>query len=210
MLVKPYTVKVMDNGMILVTSGDKKLLFRMKVSADNLIEIDKTELNVHCDSISQIDENSFSVGLFGGQTPYGIISVEGDEQDVPVVFPGKQYTAENSKCVYDSKSGLLAMSDKNADTVHIADTRNQTKTAIHCEGIMQPRGLVFGWDDTLFICSGGTDSIVHVTTDERVLKSHKLNIAHPYAVCISRDQTRLAVANMEINDRQIQVFELHQ
>ncbi|XP_053404616.1 uncharacterized protein LOC128558652 [Mercenaria mercenaria] len=209
MNVRPYSVKISKSDAIFVTTGEAKLLFHFKVDADdNLILVQTTKLTMRCDSLSPIDNNSYFVGLFGGKNPLGVVFCNGDEKDVSIALPMKQYTAENTKCVFDSQSGKMAISDKNMDTIHIFDTRSNTKTSFRCEGILQPRGMAYGADDTLFVCSGGTDSIVHVTTEGRVLTTHKLNISHPYSICVSRDKTHLAVANMEISNKQLQVFEL--
>lgn len=206
----PFSVKTLGRSkVILVTSGEVRKLFYFEVKTDNTLnEVRSSLIKSCCDTIAPIDNKSFFAGLFGGVNPLGLVTISGDEKFVTVDLPEKRYTAENIKCAYDKITSRLAVSDKNSDKVYVLDMEKDTIITIESESIMQPRGVVFGPNNTLFICSGGTDSIVHATTDGKVLNTRKLNISHPYAICISQERTQLAVANLEQDDKQLQVFDL--
>ncbi|KAH3815868.1 hypothetical protein DPMN_144402, partial [Dreissena polymorpha] len=86
-----------------------------------------------------------------------------------VLFNNKTYTFEESKCTYVPSKNTLVLTDRYAHTVYMFDTVKGTSRAVTNENIQRPIGACVGPGDTVLVCSGAKNSIVHITVDGDIL-----------------------------------------
>ena len=118
-----------------------------------------------------------------------------------VGLPDKTYKVDESRCTYVESHKTVVFTDYNASEVYLSNIENGRCHIVHCDKIRSPLGACPGIDGTVFVCSGGTGTVVQLTTKGTVLASHDVSMAWPFAVSLSRDGTRLAVSN-SVKDEQ--------
>ena len=116
-------------------------------------------------------------------------------------LPDKTYELGYSRCTYVEPHKTVVFTDRHAHTVYLSNIENGRCHIVHSDKIRQPLGACPGIDGTVFVCSAGHGTVVQLTTQGTVLASHDVSMAVPWAVCLSRDGTRLAVSN-NVMDKQ--------
>jgi len=76
---------------------------------------------------------------------------------------------------------------------------------IKSDKIVEPRGVCAGPAGTVFVCSGGTNTIVQLSQDGEILMTHGVDMGRPLTASLNRDGTRLVVSNW-IGQNMIKLF----
>ncbi|KAH3803643.1 hypothetical protein DPMN_131909 [Dreissena polymorpha] len=214
----PYKFKDHPNGVVCVshdtlcvTGGGEKVVCLLSVSTDNTITLTREiKTSSQFDSICCMSPSNMVVSTYDDPRPARMISVDGVESDFDhfLTFPKKKYKVGEIKCTYVQSKNTLVLTDQLAHTVYMYDTVNGTSRAVTNENIQNPLGACVGPDDTVLVCSGNKDSIVHLTIHGKILCTYPLEMKTTYSICVSKDGTSLAVSNCRNGFKKIHLYKL--
>ncbi|XP_052783078.1 uncharacterized protein LOC128219309 [Mya arenaria] len=201
-----------NNIAVTVSSGDIRTICLLTVSSDNKFTLMKTlTMSTRCFSICQLNDRTFVVSSFNDPRPSRMIDVDGKESDFDnVKFPGKTYKLEESKCTYIPSRDVLVLTDKHAHTVYMYNTATGKSSEVKDFRIREPRGAFAGPDQSVFVCSGKTNSIIQISPDGDILASCDVDKKYPYAVAVSSDGSRMAVTNNKGDVKKLKLFKIIQ
>jgi WD40 repeat protein len=204
----PRDVTVMNDEDTAVSSGPK--IYFIKISKSSDATVTRTlKVAMNCYSICMMSDDSFLVGCYDDPQPIRVISVKGEERALAINIPSKQYKRDESTCAYIKNPNKVVLSEKFAHTVYIYDIANNTGVEVKDEKIIkEPRGMAVGPADCIFVCCTLANSILQISHTGQLLSSHVLDMKYPRSVCVSKDNTRLAVSNSAIGKIKLQVFNI--
>ncbi|XP_053404895.1 E3 ubiquitin-protein ligase TRIM71-like [Mercenaria mercenaria] len=205
----PQSVVAISEAELAITSKNPCKIEFLRVSKTNEITLIRTcKVTTNYDSICLKDESYFVVGTVDDTRPVRIVSMSGEEKDFSVRFPNKKYSNDTSACNYISNTEKLILADKLEHTVYIYDVATNTRVVVKDDQIKEPRGVAVGPSDCILVCSMRTNSIVQISETYRILSSFKLDMKWPYRVCVSKDQSILAVTNCCGGKMKLELFKL--
>ncbi|XP_052784438.1 uncharacterized protein LOC128220197 [Mya arenaria] len=201
-----------NNIAVTVSSGDIRTICLLTVGSDNTFTLMKTlTTSTKYFSICPLNHRTFVVETNNDPRPARMVDVDGKESDFDnVKFPGKTYKFEESKCTYIQSRGTLVLTDRHAHTVHMYNTVSGTSNEVKGDRIRAPKRACVGPDDSVFVCSQNTNSIIQISPDGDILASCDVDMKYPYAVAVSRDGSRMAVTNNVSDVRQLKLFKIIQ
>lgn len=136
----------------------------------------------------------------------------GEEADFDDL-PEKQYHHGTSRCSYISNRNILVLTDKQENAVHMYKCDEKSKITrslvVKDKDIKGPRAVCVAPDDSMFVVSENTNSIVHVSASGKLLSSFELDMTYPCALCMSTDGRRLVVSNSAVGNTKLQLFHVH-
>ncbi|XP_052784623.1 uncharacterized protein LOC128220310 [Mya arenaria] len=200
-----------DNNIAVTVSGvDIQTICLLTVGTDNSITLMKTlNTSTNCCSICPLDGRTFVVSTYIDLRPARVIDVDGKESDFDnMKFPGKMY--KHGKCTYIRSRDVLVLTDKHAHTVYMYNTATGKISEVNDGRIRKPRDTCAGPDESVFVCSGNTNSVVQIAPDGDILASCDIDMGYPYAVAVSRDGSKLAVTNSAVGVGQLKLFRIKQ
>jgi hypothetical protein len=209
-----HDVTVMTDENVAISSGSDTYsgsqIYFMKISKSSEITVTRTlKVTMKCQSICMMTNDHFLIGCYNDPQPVRIVSEEGKERALAINFPSKQYKLNECTCTYIKNRNKVVLSDRFAHTVYIYDIANNTRVAVNDEKIIKkPRGMAVGPADCIFVCSADTKSIVQISHTGQILSSHVLDMEYPRNVCVSKDNTRLAVSNSAKGMKKLQLFKI--
>ncbi|WAR28323.1 hypothetical protein MAR_014027 [Mya arenaria] len=189
---------------------DIRTICLLTVGSDNTITLMKTLTTpTYYFSICPLNDRTFVVSTWDDPRPARMIDVDGKESDFDnVKFPGKTYKLGESRCTYIQTRGTLVLTDKHAHTVYMYNTVSGTSSEVKCDRIRAPRGACVGPDDSVFVCSDNTNSVIQISPDGDILALCDVDMKFPYAVAVSRDGSRMAVINSSGGERKLKLFKI--
>lgn len=201
-------VVVLSDEEIVVTGGGAYRLEFFHVNEMNTMTLTKTiRTEIKYYSISLMNETTFVVSTADDRRPMRMVTITGEEKDFDNL-PEKSFTRGNSAGTYICNKDLLVLVDRHENVLNIYDYNNNCSVTcyVNDQSIKQPIGICVAPDDSLFLCSRGTDSIVHVSWTGKVLGSYKLDFRFPKTICISKDGKKLAVSNEEHGNKVLNIY----
>ncbi|KAH3870487.1 hypothetical protein DPMN_033675 [Dreissena polymorpha] len=209
----PGSVVCVSHDTLCVTGGGGgiKVVYLLSVSTDNTITLTR-EINTTSkfDSICCMSPSHMVVSTLDDPRPARMVSVDGVESDFDhfLTFPMKTYKVDESKCTYVQSKNTLVLTDRLAHTVYMNDTVNRTSRAVTNENIQEPRGACPGPGYTVLVCSKDNDSIVHLTIHGKILGTYPVDMRYPRSICVSKDDTRLAVSNSAEGTKKLHLYKI--
>ncbi|XP_052782808.1 uncharacterized protein LOC128219035 [Mya arenaria] len=199
-----------DNNIAVTVSNGYICL--LTVGSDNTITLMKTlTTSYYCFSICPLNDRTFVVSTFDDSRPARMIDVDGKESDFDnVKFPGKTYKRGENQCTYIQSRGTLVLTDMDAHTVHMYNTVSSKVKEVKDDRIRKPRRACVGPDDSVFVCSDKTNSIIQISPDGDILVSCDFDMKFPVDVAVSRDGSRMAVINSSGGERKLKLFKIIQ
>jgi len=182
----------------------------MSVSSDSTLSLQKTlTTSFSCSSISMLDTDTFVVSTLDHRRSVCTVDVHGNEGDIQqnILFD-KQYGLWECACAFVPSTKTIVVSEKNQHTIYMCDITSGKFHVINNDQIRGPRGICPGPAGTVLVCSGDTDSLVHLSPQGDVLGSISVGMKFTKAVSISKDATRLVLANACAKDRVIKLFSI--
>jgi len=169
----------------------------MSVSRSNNISLVRTlRTSFPCFSISPMDDDSFVVSTFDHKDSVRTITVHGQEGHIQHAgLPDKTYKVDESKSTYIGTKNILVFTDRYNHTVYLCNIQSGSCQTVQSDKIKEPMGACPGNHGTVFVCSVGTNSILQISPQGKVVMTHDVGMVNPYAVSLSRDGARLAVSN---------------
>ena len=161
-----------------------------------------------------MDADTFIVSTFStyyDERPVRTIDIQGNEGDIQhKLLPDKAYGPFESACTYIPSTNTLVFSHWYQDTVYICNLTSGEGHVIKNDKKVSPRGVCAGPDDTVFVCSEGTDTLVQLSQDGEILMTHDVGMGvgmgRPHAVSLNTDGTRLVVTAYEDGDNTIKLY----
>ncbi|KAH3815848.1 hypothetical protein DPMN_144382 [Dreissena polymorpha] len=101
------------------------------------------------------------------------------------------------------------MTDKDAHTVYMFNTVKGTSRAVTNYNIQRPHGACVGPGDTVLVCSGAKNSIVHITVDGDILCTYHVDMQCPYSLCMKNDGSRLVVFGCKKGMQKLMMYKFH-
>ncbi|XP_052783259.1 uncharacterized protein LOC128219492 [Mya arenaria] len=189
----PNDVSSYSDNNIAVTVNDRTICL-LTVGTDHKITLMKTlTISTNCFSICHLNDSTFVVNTHGDPRPARMIGVDGNESDFDnVKFPGRSYEIDESKCTYIPYGDTLVLTDRHDHTVYMFNTVTGKNTKIKDRSIREPRDACVGPDDSVFVCSEKTNSVIQISPDGDILASCNVDMTFPLAVTVSRDGSRMA------------------
>ncbi|XP_052265891.1 uncharacterized protein LOC127868292 isoform X6 [Dreissena polymorpha] len=207
----PQSVVCVSHDTLCVTFGGYKEVYLLSVSTDNTITLTR-EITTSSKfySICCMSPSNMVVSTCDDPRPVRMISVDGVESDFDhsLTFPMKTYKLGESRCTYVQSKNTLVLTDQHAHTVYVYDTVNGTSRAVTNENIQNPLGACVGPGDTVLVCSGNKQSIVHLTIHGKILGTYPLDMRYPKSICVSKDGTRLVVSNTNQVVKKLQLYKI--
>ncbi|KAH3812800.1 uncharacterized protein LOC127836639 [Dreissena polymorpha] len=205
---KPMGVVCLSQNELAITCG-KDVCF-LSLSTDHIIRMRRT---IHTSSkfSSICCESPFKmiVSTYDDPRPARMLSVEGVESDFDnVELPYETYKVGESACTYVQSKNTLVLTDMLAHVVYMFDTVKGTSKAITDEKIREPCGACVGPADTVLVISRAKNSLVHLTVEGDILCTYPVDIEMPWILCMNKGGTRLAVSNILIGIRKIQLYKI--
>ncbi|XP_045202186.2 uncharacterized protein LOC123555659 [Mercenaria mercenaria] len=205
----PQSVVVVSEDEVAITSGKRYKVDFLRVSKFNEITLIRTcKVKTQYASICLKDERHYVVGTIDEARPVRIVSRSGEEKDFSISFPNKKYSNDTCACSYIRNTEKIILSDKHEHTVYIYDVATNTKVVVKDDLIKNPRGVAAGPSGWFLVCCENTNSIVQISQTGRILSSFKLDMYYPLRVCVSKDQSILAVSNGCVGKIKLQLFKL--
>ncbi|XP_052214376.1 uncharacterized protein LOC127833252 [Dreissena polymorpha] len=182
----------------------------LSVSSDNVISLTRQiNTSTEVDSICCMTPTTMVVNTYDDPRPVRMIHQTGVESDFDrVLFNNKTYTFEESKCTYVPSKNTLVLTDRYAHTVYMFDTVKGTSRAVTNENIQRPIGACVGPGDTVLVCSGAKNSIVHITVDGDILCTYHVDMQLPYTLCMKNDGSRLVVSGCKEGMKKMMMYKL--
>ena len=180
----------------------------MSVSDDSSITLLKIlSTSFVCINISSMDADTFIVSTYNHERPVRTIDLQGNVGDIQhKLLPGKAYDPFSRACDYISSTNTLVYSGRFQHTVYICDLTSGEGHVIKSDKIVQPTCVCAGPAGTVFVCCGGTSTLVQLSQDGEILMTHDVGMGRPYAVSLNRDGTRLIVSNNKEGQSMIKLF----
>ncbi|XP_052763958.1 uncharacterized protein LOC128205934 [Mya arenaria] len=205
----PRDVTSYSDDNIAVTVNDRTICL-LTVGIDNTITPMKTlNMATYCDSICPLNNHTFVVSTCDDPLPAKMINVNGQRSDFENVrFPLKTYKIDESKCAYIPSRDLLVFTDRYANTVYTFNTVTGKITEITDSRIREPRGVSVGPDDSVYVCSENTNTIIKISPGGDILESYDVDMRYPRSVAVSRDGSRMAVTNIGIGWTNLKLFRI--
>jgi hypothetical protein len=205
---KPFDVTVMTDTNAAVSHGTK--IYYIYISKSSGVTVTRSlHVTMNCYSICMMTDDSFLVGCYNDPQPVCSVSVGGEERALSVNFPSKQYKLNESVCTFIKNRNKVVLSERYAHTVYIYDIANNTKVEVKDDKLIKkPIGMAVGPFDCIFVCSKDTNSIVQISHTGQILSSHVLDMKFPSSVCVSKDNTRLAVSNSARGKVKLQLYNI--
>ncbi|XP_045202221.2 E3 ubiquitin-protein ligase TRIM71-like [Mercenaria mercenaria] len=205
----PRSVATVSEDEVAITSGGKYKIDFLRVSKSNDITFIRTcKVSTKYDSICLKDEGHFVTGTVDDTRSVRIVSLSGEEKDFSTSLPNKDCSLPAFVCDYIRNSDKLILTDRLEHTVYIYDVATNTRVVVKNDQIKEPRGVAVGPSDCILVCSNKTNSIVQLSQTGRILSSYTLDMKLPYRVCVSKDQSIIAVTNRSTNKPKLQLFKL--
>ncbi|KAH3898421.1 hypothetical protein DPMN_022651 [Dreissena polymorpha] len=175
-----------------------KTVCLLYVSPNNVIRLTKKiNTSTKVFSICCMTPSNMVVSTYGEYGhPLRMITQAGVESDLNhCKFPKKWYGYEESRCTYVPSKNTLVLTDKIAHTVYMYDIVKGTTIAVTNENIEYPRGACRGPGDTVLVCIGAMNSILHLTADGDILDTYQVDMTLPFSLCMAQDGSKLAVSS---------------
>ncbi|XP_052784182.1 uncharacterized protein LOC128219994 [Mya arenaria] len=207
----PRDVTSYSDINIAVTLNDRTICL-LEVGSANTITLMKTlTTSTYCVSICSLNDRTFVVSTYNDPRSARMIDVDGKESNFDnMKFPGKTYKLGESKCTYIQSRDVLVLTDRHAHTVYMYNTATGKSREVNDGRIREPRGAFAGPDQSVFVCSGKTNSVIQISPDGNILASCDVDIKHPFAVAVSRDGSRMAVSNSVTGVETLKLFKIIQ
>ncbi|XP_052260662.1 uncharacterized protein LOC127864813 isoform X2 [Dreissena polymorpha] len=205
----PRDVECLSQCELAVTMSGKTVCL-LSVSHDNVIVLTR-EIKTSTDvfSICCRTPTNMVFSTCDDSRPVRMITQAGIESDFDrVPFTKKTYKLGESKCTYVTSKNTLVLTDRYAHTVYMYDTVKGTSRAVTNANIQQPVGACVGPGDTVLVCSGARDYVVHLTDKGDILGTYRVDMTLPFSMCMNKDGTRLAVSNGTIGMRKLMMYKL--
>ncbi|XP_052784981.1 uncharacterized protein LOC128220575 [Mya arenaria] len=201
-----------NNIAVTVSEGDIRTICLLTVGSDNTITLMKTlTLSTYCCSICPLNDRTFVVSTYDAPRPARMIDVDGKESDFDnMKFPGKTYKLGASNCTYIQSRDSIVLTDRFAHTVYMYNTVSDKNSKVKGGQIREPKGTCVGPDDSVFVCSKNTNSVIQISPDGDILASCDVDMKHPYAVAVSRDGSRMVVTNGAKGVKTLKLFKIIQ
>jgi len=153
--------------------------------------------------ISKIDTQSFLVGTWDKEKPLRTVDVLGNEGYMSnVSLPSTFYKGSE----YIVLAKLLALTVPTQNIVYLKTVENNTGKLVKDKRILCPVGVCAGPRGTIFVCCEDNHCLVQLSQQGDVLTSYDVSMQFPRYVRVSRDGTRMAVANANKNNGMIKLF----
>ncbi|XP_045202616.2 uncharacterized protein LOC123556085 [Mercenaria mercenaria] len=206
---QPQSIVAISKEEVAITSGDCYTIDFLRVSKSNEITLIRTcKVKTRYESICLKDERNFVIGTVDETTPVRIVSMSGEEKYFSVSFPNKKYSLRDSACSYIRNTEKMILTDRYEHTIYIYDVATNTRVDVKDDQIKEPRGVAVGPSDCILVCSKDTHSVVQISQTGRILSSFKIDMVYPFRVCVSKDQSILAVTNSCKGKMKLQLFKL--
>jgi len=176
----------------------KQQIWLLTVARDNSITpLTTISTSFSCFSICPIDKDTFLVGTVRHSPPVRTVTVQGQEGYVqPGSLPNKTYKLGESWCTFVQHVKTVVFVDRFAHSVHFYNLDNGTNVTVQNSDISRPRGVCGGGDrGSVFLCSSDTGTIVQMSARGELVKAHKVDMDNPCIICVSKDGSRIVVAN---------------
>ncbi|XP_053404899.1 E3 ubiquitin-protein ligase TRIM71-like [Mercenaria mercenaria] len=204
---KPQSVVAVSEEEVAITCINHYKIDFLRVSKSNEITLNRTcKVKTRYSSICLKDERHFVVGTIDDTRPVRIVSMSGEEKDFSVSFPNKKYSLGDSSCTYIRNTEKMILTDRLEHTVYIYDFKTNTRIVVKDDQIKEPSGVAVGPSDCFLVCSENTNSIVQISQTGRILSSFKLDMKWPRRVCVSKNNSILAVINCCRGEIRLQLF----
>ncbi|XP_052812587.1 uncharacterized protein LOC128240117 [Mya arenaria] len=199
-----------NNIAVTVSDEDIRTICLLTVDSDNTITLMKAlNTSIKCLSIFTLNDRTFVVSTWDDPRPAKKIDVDGKESDFDnVKFPGKTYKIGESQCTYIPSRDTLVLIERHAHTVYMYNTVFGKTSEVKCYRIPEPRGACTGPDDSVFVCSRNTNSVIQISPNGDKLTSCDVGMKYPYAVAFCMDGSRMAVTNSAGGVRQLKLFKI--
>ncbi|XP_053392212.1 uncharacterized protein LOC128554901 [Mercenaria mercenaria] len=203
---KPQCVVAVSEEEVAITGINIDFL---RVSKSNEITLNRTcKFQTKYESICLKDERHFVVGTQDDTRHVRIVSLSGEEKDFSINFPNKKYPVDTSACTYMRNSDKVVLTDRDEHTVYIYDIKSNTRVVVKDDQIKEPWGVAVGPSNCILVCSNQTHTVVQISPTGRVLSSYKLDMKHPYKVCVSKNKSLIAVSSNLNGGRKLQLLKL--
>jgi DNA-binding beta-propeller fold protein YncE len=159
-------------------------------------------------SICLKDDIQFAIGTYDYPRPVRIVSLTEEEHDFSVNFPNKTYPKGNSFSTYIMNSDKVVITDRYEHTVYIYDIKTNTRVEVKDDQIQEPCRAAVGPSDSILVCSRKTNTIVQISQTGQIVTSYKIDIKHPYRVCVSHNKSFFVVTNNCVGNRKMQKFKI--
>ncbi|XP_052799357.1 uncharacterized protein LOC128230972 [Mya arenaria] len=199
-----------NNIAVTVSARAIRTICLLTVGSNNTITLMKTlNTSTYCFSICPLNDHTFVVSTREDTRPAKMIDADGEERNFDnVMFSSNKYKIGESKCTYIPSHDSLVLTDRYSHTVYMYNTKTGKSTEVNHDRIRKPRGACVGPDDSVIICSNGTNSIVQVSSVGEIMSSCGVEMNYPYAVAISKDRSLMAVTNDPGGVRKLQLFKI--
>ena len=205
----PQSVVVVSDEEVAVTSGGNYTIDFLRIRKSNEITLTRTvKVTSQYDSICIKDGGHFVAGTIDDTRPARIVSLSGDETDFNINFPNKKYALDKSACTYIRNSEKLVLTDRDEHTVYIYDVSTNTTVVVKNDRIQGPRDVTAGPSDCILVCSENTNSVVQISQFGDIVATYKVDMKYPRSICMSKDQSMLAVSNCCTGEHKLQLFKL--
>ena len=155
-------------------------------------------------SIARFEDDNFVVGALNDKRHARILDVDGHEQDFEEMnFPCKKYKPGESKCTYIRSSNTVVVTDVNDNSLNIYDIPARRRISIKDEKTQRPSDVCACPDGTLFITSLGTNTLIQMSSQGKFLKSLSVDMENPFAVGVSQDGRKVALANDIVGEKTV-------
>lgn len=208
----PFDVAVKTNDVVAVTTGPDFSIEILRVDKTNTVTLTcYIKTTILCFCISFMNGETFLVSTFNKVRPLRMVTLSGHEKDFKHLGK-KQHAIVDSSSTYLRNSDTLVLTDSEQNTVSMYDNNDDGKTeymyVVKDPSIQTPRGVCEGPNGSLFVCCGGSHSLVQISSSGQVLGSHVLDMDCPVAVCMSRDGKKLVVSDGGSLNKRLQLFNI--
>lgn len=170
--------------------------------------IETTKLETYPFSVYVLSNDRFVIGTYRTDVPVRMLSKAGVGTNFEMSFPKKQWKIDDSRCAFDAKDNVLALTDRYDHSVYIYDTRTRHEVRVKDEKIIEPRGVAIGPRGCIFVCSKGTNSVVQLSKYGELLGDCKLDMMYPCTICFSKDNILVAISNSYADAKKLQIFQI--
>lgn len=204
---EPQNLLVFGNDELLISGGKQQFIDHFEVNSQNILTYKRRILTLSpCDSMSLIVDNVFVVGIAGQSKPVCKLKNFVNCSDFYQDFDRGNYKLGETKCAYSHRLETLVLTDYMTNTISIINTRTGDNTRVQDKVIKGPRSVVIAKDLSIIVCCEGSRCLVQLSPSGEILSFRKLRISSPHSLCISKDNSKIAVSNNSADDCLLQLF----
>lgn len=172
---KPLDIAVLSNNQVAITSCGKTISINKIKQNETVIRTQNLVRKEKHFSVTALKNQTLVASTYECEYPATMFSLTGEKTDFDIPFKTRAYKFNESKSTYIESLNMLVVTDRFAHKCYIWNAKYKISAVVEDEQLREPKGVCATTYGLIFVCSSGTNSIVQISPQGKVLGSVKLD-----------------------------------